>query len=89
MQLFVLDISQVMDTCAAKWIDKGNFISEGPEELILYSLVKGRNEIIMFGGIQKDKNMRQQTNENAVNALNIPDIVSNQLHIITAIRKVI
>ena len=86
MQLFVLDLSQVIDRNVVTWIHKSNFISDGPEEVILYSLVAGRAEIIMFGGLQKDKNMKQNQTEGGVN--DIPDIVSNHLHIIAA-KKVI
>lgn len=88
MQLFVMDISRVVDTNTAQWVHKSHFVNEGPEEVILYSLVTANNEIIMFGGIQKDKNMRQNQTENPINN-NIPDIVSNQLHIITPKRNVI
>jgi len=87
MQLFVLDLSQVIDRNVVKWIHKSNFISDGPEEVILYSLVAGRAEIIMFGGLQKDKNMKQNQTEGGVN--DIPDIVSNHLHIITAKKMII
>ena len=50
-----------------------------PEETILYSLILGRSELIMFGGIQKD-----------VSALNpkslapmADDTVSNTVYLIT------
>ena len=51
---------------------------EAPEETILYSLVHGRGEIIMFGGIQTDANTMQM-------GMNIPpQVVSNNLHFIKA-----
>jgi len=90
MQLCVLDIKGVIDTHTV-WITTNTIHQEAPQEIILYSLVAGRAEIIMFGGIQKDINMKQpngqQHQENVPD--NIPDIVSNQLHIISAKQLVI
>lgn len=83
MQLFALDISEVLEHGMATWLPQRQ-ISQGPEEIILYTLVAGRAEIIMFGGIQKDKNTRQPNAEG-----NIPDLVSNVLHIISAKKQVI
>lgn len=88
MQMFALDISKVIVENTAQWLPKNHYSSEGPEEVILYSLVAGRTEIIMFGGIQKDKNMKHNTPENCLNN-NVPDIVSNHLHIIKPKTKII
>ncbi len=87
MQLFALDISKVVEQNSAQWLQRNHYTSQGPEEVILYSLVAGRAELVMFGGIQKDKNMKQSQHESALN--NIPDIVSNHLHIIKAKREII
>ncbi|XP_054159247.1 F-box only protein 42-like [Oppia nitens] len=105
MQLFCLDISQVIGKNIAKWVHKNIFVTDGPEEVMLYTLVAGRAELIMFGGIQKDRNCRQNQapppdssggggggiggNVGGGGLNDIPDIVSNQLHIITAKRIVI
>lgn len=61
MVIYVLDISGAIDRGEVEWLplhDQSS--SDGPEDTAFYSLVKGRGEIIMFGGIQKDHNSRNQ-----------------------------
>lgn len=54
MTVCVLDIAQVLTTGAARWLKPKTLSSNGPPETILYSLVQGQSELIMFGGILKD-----------------------------------
>jgi F-box protein 42 len=51
----VLDISQVLECKKVTW-QKLNFenLTGAPTGTIFYSLVEGQNEILMFGGIEKD-----------------------------------
>ena len=83
MQMFVLDISQVIEKHHATWLAHKKIV-ESPDEIMLYTLVAGRAEIIMFGGIHKQKNGKLNDNQ-----LANPDVVSNQLHIISAKRIII
>lgn len=55
MLLHVLDVSMVLQTKSVSW-QKLNFnnITGAPEETIFYSLVEGRGELLMFGGIERD-----------------------------------
>ncbi|XP_023017017.2 F-box only protein 42 isoform X1 [Leptinotarsa decemlineata] len=75
--LYVLDISQVLaNGNIATWIPPKK-LKNGPEEKILYTLVKGKSELIMFGGIQKDFNSLGFSK-------NLSSQISNTLHFITA-----
>lgn len=75
--MYVLDISQVLsDDPVARWLSPKN-VKNGPEETILYSLVEGKSELIMFGGIQKDANSVGWP-------MNMSSQISNSLHFITA-----
>ncbi|GFY37074.1 f-box only protein 42 [Trichonephila inaurata madagascariensis] len=82
MCLYVLDISTVFEGYVT-WRAIKNQSPSAPEEIILYSLVLGKGEVIMFGGIQKDLNSSEQEGET------VPEIVSNSLHFMTAERFVI
>ncbi|GIX94094.1 f-box only protein 42 [Caerostris darwini] len=82
MCLYVLDISTVFDGYVS-WKTVKNQSPSAPAEIILYSLVLGKGEVIMFGGVQKDLNSSDQEGETA------PEIVSNSLHFMTAERFVI
>ncbi|XP_012061808.1 PREDICTED: F-box only protein 42-like [Atta cephalotes] len=55
LSIFVLDITNVLsDDCNALWIPLKQNDRSGPDERILYSLVVGRGELIVFGGIRRD-----------------------------------
>lgn len=81
LSMFVLDISKAISDHYVEWLSFwSNNSLETPEMAILYSLVEGRGELIMFGGIQKDvSNMnnvhRGQVTEN--------DSVTNALYFLT------
>lgn len=84
--IYVLDISHALDEKPyVTWLpikNDGMMVSGGPEETILYSLVEGKSELIMFGGIQQDPSSLACTT-------NLSNQVSNSLHFITAPRYVI
>ena len=55
MMLHVLDISKVLDTNTVAWQSlKFDNLNGAPGETLFYSLVEGKGEILMFGGIEKD-----------------------------------
>merc|ERR1712226_1479935 len=87
LTIHVLDISKAISDHVVTWKDvRANASLNAPEETILYSLVKGKSELVMFGGIQKDVSLisRGGTNggssdgdtvSNAVYFLNPPNNV--------------
>ncbi|KAI4502377.1 hypothetical protein M0802_002289 [Mischocyttarus mexicanus] len=55
LSIFILDISKVLcDECSATWVPLKEIDQSGPDERILYSLVMGKGELIVFGGIRKE-----------------------------------
>ncbi|XP_076232591.1 F-box protein 42 [Calliopsis andreniformis] len=85
LSIFVLDITNVLcDECTASWIPLKHNNQSGPDERILYSLVAGRGELIVFGGISKEQTTSLQSH---------PDMdeseVYNDLHFINPPRYVI
>ena len=56
LSTFVLDISEAISRNVVTWLPVVKAGAAGlavaPEETILYSLVRGRGELVMFGGIQ-------------------------------------
>ncbi|XP_015180748.1 PREDICTED: F-box only protein 42 [Polistes dominula] len=55
LSIFLLDISKVLsDECSATWTPLKAFDHTEPDERILYSLVMGKRELIVFGGIRKE-----------------------------------
>lgn len=84
LSIFVLDITNVLcEECSASWIPLKHNDQSGPNERILYSLVAGRGELIVFGGIGKEQASIQ----------NHPDMdepeVYNDLHFINPPRYII
>lgn len=74
---YVLDISQVLsDNPVATWLPPKN-LKNGPEETILYTLVEGKSELIMFGGIKKEANSLGFST-------NLSNQISNSLYFIKA-----
>ncbi|GJQ67255.1 hypothetical protein Trydic_g8160 [Trypoxylus dichotomus] len=83
--MYVLDISHALDDKPyVSWLPLKNdgVLSQGPEETVLYTLVEGKSELIMFGGIQKDP-------ASLVCTTNLSNQVSNSLHFITAPKYII
>lgn len=86
MAMYVLDISAVLTHGIVSWLPlKSSIFTEGPEETILYTLVAGKGELIMFGGIQKDATSISSLHTTS----NITNTVSNSLHFISAPKGVI
>lgn len=86
LTIFVLDISKVIsEECSATWLqnDKHVISKKAPEETILYSLVAGKGELIMFGGIKRE------ADNCSMNYANPTEQVSNTLHFIRAPKCVI
>lgn len=81
MAMFVMDISNVLTENTVSWLPLKAVPDGSPEDTILYSLVAGNGELIMFGGIQKDATSITQQAQSSVN---ISNTVSNSLHFITA-----
>lgn len=57
LALHILDISRAVSEGWVEWEAVAHPAGAGPQEAILYSLVLGRRELIMFGGLQKDISM--------------------------------
>ncbi|KAJ8679447.1 hypothetical protein QAD02_015234 [Eretmocerus hayati] len=56
LAIYVLDISNVLcDSCSASWIPLKQNDQTGPDDRMLYSLVLGRGELIVFGGLRKEQ----------------------------------
>lgn len=85
MAMFVMDITNVLTELCVKWLPIKSVATGGPEHTILYSLVSGQGEIIMFGGIQKDVSLFS-IEESSINVINT---VTNTLHFISAPQAVI
>lgn len=81
MAMFVMDISNILIDYTVSWLPLKAVPEGSPEDTILYSLVAGNGELIMFGGIQKDATSITQQAQSSVN---ISNTVSNSLHFITA-----
>lgn len=83
LSIFVLDITNVLsDDCNALWIPLKQNDHSGPDERILYSLVVGRGELIVFGGIRKEHSTLGHTDVD-------DSVVYNDLHFINPPRYVI
>lgn len=83
--MYVLDVSHVLDENPyISWMPLKNdgVSTHGPDETMLYTLVGGKSELIMFGGIQKDANQLSCTSD-------MSSQVTNSVHFITSPRYVI
>lgn len=88
MAMHVCDLSRVLttgddDPPVMTWLDPpGNLgcFDGAPEKVIMYSLVAGKGELIMFGGLVKETNSQE-----------VDDLskVSNGLHFLTVPKRVI
>lgn len=78
IHLHVLDITDIVQSRTATWQSvKENPSLEAPEETIFYSLVEGRGELVMFGGIQRDIQSMQR-------GMDVKShVVSNNLYILS------
>ena len=77
MYVHTLDVSRVLTEGVVTWQPvKANSCINAPEETIFYSLVEGRAELIMFGGLQMDLNSMQRGGQ----ATTQPQTVSNNVY---------
>ncbi|KAK7788265.1 hypothetical protein R5R35_013970 [Gryllus longicercus] len=89
MTMFVLNISNVLtEDCSVEWLPmkNENIAPNGPEEMILYSLIAGKGELIMFGGIQKDATLITAQSQICSN---VASTVCNSLYFISAPKGII
>lgn len=87
MGLCLLNIKDALTTKVVRWIplDDSNANGRGsPEEAVLYSIVHGKGELIVFGGVQKF--IATQSTSNSPGG---PNIVSNAVYFIQAPKSVI
>ena len=79
--MYVLDISKALsEEHTVEWLPfRSNASLTAPEETILYTLVSGRSELIMFGGIQKDVS----TIASGRNATSDKETVFNDVYFLT------
>jgi len=82
MAMFVLDISSVREGVVA-WLPVKCLPKRSPDATILYTLVHGKGELVMFGGIRKEPPILSFDQTVTIPA------VSNSLHFISAPPSVI
>ncbi|XP_068621269.1 F-box only protein 42 [Battus philenor] len=85
LTMHVLDISTVLNENSSNYVSwlcpRLGEMNGAPEELVMYSLLKGNGELIMFGGVHNDISI--------VNYAEHQNMYSNSLHFITAPRDII
>ena len=61
MSVYVLDLSEAVEAGRVSWLlVQGADLPGAPSEAIFYSLVEGRGELMMFGGIKGDSRNLQR-----------------------------
>ncbi|CAG4944051.1 unnamed protein product [Colias eurytheme] len=85
LTMHVLDISTVVSGNSMNYVSwlcpRLGEMNGAPEELVMYSLVKGNGELIMFGGVHNDISILNYTEQQ--------NMYSNSLHFITPPRDII
>lgn len=85
LTMHVLDISTVVDGNSMNYVSwlcpRLGEMHGAPEELVMYSLVKGNGELIMFGGVHNDISILNYSEQQ--------DMYSNSLHFIIPPRDII
>ncbi|XP_039764364.1 F-box only protein 42 [Pararge aegeria] len=85
LAMHVLDISTVVNGNSMNYVSwlcpRLGELHGAPEELVMYSLVKGNGELIMFGGVHNDISILNYSEQQ--------NMYSNSLHFITPPRDVI
>lgn len=87
MSLCLLEISEALSKYRVRWLPPNDSFTNGrgsPEEAVLYSIVHGRGELIVFGGVQKFIATQATTNSPGG-----PNIVSNAVYFIQAPKSII
>ncbi|OQR72615.1 F-box only protein 42-like [Tropilaelaps mercedesae] len=57
MCVYALDISELVESRKVRWVERAEALGRAqhpPEHLVLYTLVKGQGELLMFGGIRRE-----------------------------------
>lgn len=84
LTMHVLDISTILNGNSLNYVSwlcpRLGETNGAPEELIMYSLVKGNGELIMFGGVANDIGLNYSETNN---------MYSNSLYTITSPRDII
>lgn len=78
MMVHTLDVSRAISEHVVTWrpvVEQGGF---GPEETIFYSVVEGRGELVVFGGMHTDLSGMQR------GASVGPSVVTNRTHFLAA-----
>ncbi|KAG6457566.1 hypothetical protein O3G_MSEX010388 [Manduca sexta] len=85
LSMHVLDISTVVNGNSLNYVSwlcpRLGEMTGAPEELVMYSLVKGNGELIMFGGVHNDVSIFNYSEHQ--------NMYSNSLHFITPPRDII
>ncbi|XP_046961060.1 F-box only protein 42 [Vanessa cardui] len=85
LAMHVLDISTVVDGNSLNFVSwlcpRLGEMHGAPEELVMYSLVKGNGELIMFGGVHNDISILNYSEQQ--------NMYSNSLHFISPPRDII
>lgn len=85
LTMHVLDISSVVDGNSLNYVSwlcpRLGEMNGAPEELVMYSLVKGNGELIMFGGVHNDINILNYSSQQ--------NLYSNSIHFISTPRDTI
>lgn len=85
LSMHVLDISTVLNENTLNYVSwlcpRLGEMNGAPEELVMYSLVKGNGELIMFGGVHNDISILTFSEHQ--------NMYSNSLHFITPPRDII
>ena len=87
MSVYVLDLSRAVAEHVATWLPvrEVNSSDEAPEEAIFYSLVEGRGELIVFGGVKGDsKNLQRgsssATLQHVLNSVHFLSFTGSRIH---------
>ncbi|XP_028968922.1 F-box only protein 42 [Galendromus occidentalis] len=70
MCVYALNISELVEKHRVTWLERGETSARQPEHLVLYTLVKGEGELLMFGGIRRDSTAAPRTDNNVETASN-------------------
>lgn len=87
LALYLLDISRAIDGIV-RWMEPHEVkTNPSPEETLLYTLIHGNGELVMFGGIQKDQVNLQLGHLHP--GTGASTVVSNSLHFLIAPNDII
>lgn len=84
MVIHVMDLSLLLSKGILSWLPSCEEPCDSPDDVILYTLIEGKHEAIMFGGIKKDSSVRSNQAGGATAAS-----VFNNVHVISTRRSII